>query len=128
MKLMTELVVEEASKVGLKFNIRKTEVMKTRNSDNRLITIHNTDLKEVEKFRYLSFEIRNDSNVRDEVGMRIWKVEAAFRLLNKVWKEHNVSLSMKHMLFKGIWVSVLVYGCKSWKGLKEKNYFINGTV
>ena len=45
MKMMTELVVAEASKVGLKINTRKTEIMRIRSSDNQRVTIDDTDLK-----------------------------------------------------------------------------------
>ena len=63
---MTELIVEEASKMGLMINTMKTEVMKFR------CTAHN----QREKFTYLGCEIRKDGNVR--------KVGAAFRTLSKV--------------------------------------------
>ena len=68
MKMMTELVVAEASKVGLKINTRKTEIMRIRSSDNQRVTIDDTDLKEVKKFTYLGCEVRNDENVRNKVG------------------------------------------------------------
>ena len=40
-------------------------------------------------------------------------------MLQKVWNAHNVTLSTKLKLFNSIVVSVLIYGCESWKGLKE---------
>ena len=119
MKMMTELVVAEANKVGLKINTRKTEIMRIRSSGNQRVIIDDTDLKEVEKFTYLGCEIRNDGDVRNEVGIRIGKAGAAFRMLDKVWNAHNVSLSTKLKLFNSIVISVLIYGYESWKGLKE---------
>ena len=47
MKMMTELVVAEANKVGLKINTRKTEIMRIRSSGNQRVIIDDTDLKEV---------------------------------------------------------------------------------
>ena len=67
--IMTDLVVEEASKVGLKVNTRKTEVMKMRSSDTQRIKIDNTDINEVDKFTYLGCEISRDGNVRNEVNI-----------------------------------------------------------
>ena len=119
MKIMTDLVVEEASKVGLKVNTRKTEVMKMRSSGTQRIKIDNTDINEVDKFTYLGCEISRDGNVRNEVNIRIGKAGAAFRMLNNVWNAHNISLSTKLKLFNSIVISVLIYGCESWKGLKE---------
>ena len=119
MRQMTELVVGEADKVGLKINTRKTEIMKIRSSDNQRVIIDNTELKEVEKFTYLGCEIRQDGNIRNEVGIRVGKAGSAFRTLNKVWNAQNISLSTKLKLFSSIVVSILIYGCESWKGLKE---------
>ena len=112
-------IVGEASKVGLKINTRKTEIMKIRSPDNQPIIIDNVELKEVEKFTYLGCEIRKDGNIRNEVGIRIGKAGSAFRTLNKVWNAQNISLSTKLKLFSSIVISILIYGCESWKGLKE---------
>ena len=119
MKLMTERVVEKANKVGLNINTRKTMIMKIRSTDDQPITIDNTELKEVEKFTYLGCDIRQDGNIRNEVGIRIEKVGSAVRTLNKVWNAQNISLLKKLKLFNSIVVSILIYGCESWKGLKE---------
>ena len=40
-------------------------------------------------------------------------------MFNKVWNAHNISLSTKPSLFNSIMVSVLIFGCELWKGLKE---------
>ena len=119
MKSMTELVVTEANKVGLKINTRKTEIMKIRCTQNQSVTIDGSDLREVEKFVYLGCEIRQDGDVRNEVGIRIGKAGSSFRMLHKVWNAHNVTLPTKLKLFNSIVISVLIYGCESWKGLKE---------
>ena len=57
--------------------------------------------------------------MRNKVGIRIGKAGAAFRMLDKVWNAHNVSLSTKLKLFNSIVISVLIHGSESWKGLKE---------
>ena len=115
MKITTDLVVEEDRKVGLKVNTRKTEVMKMRSSDTHCIRIDNTDINEVPKVTYLRCEISRDANVRNEINIRIGKAGAAFIMLNNVWRAHNMSLSTKLTLFNSIVVSVLIYGCESWK-------------
>ena len=119
MRLMTELVSTEAGKVGLKINARKTEIMKIRNIDNCAVTLGNVDIKEVEKFMYLGCELRQDGDIRNEIGIRIGKAGSAFRMMNKVWNENGMSLATKLKLFNSIVISVLLYGCESWKGLKE---------
>ena len=53
MKTMTELVVAEVNKIGLKINTGKTKIMRIRSSDNQCVIIDDTDLEEIEKFTYL---------------------------------------------------------------------------
>ena len=40
-------------------------------------------------------------------------------MLGEVWNAHNVSLSMKLKIVNSLVISVLIYGCDSWKGLRE---------
>ena len=84
MTLLSERVVEEANKVEVNIKTWKTEIMKIRSTCNSESPIDNTVLKEVEKITYLGCEIRRDSNIRNEVGIRIGKAEYAFRTLNIV--------------------------------------------
>ena len=119
LRVLTEAVVCEAGKVGLKVNTRKTEIMNVRINDNRPIIIGNEPLQEVDKFVYLGCEIRKDGDIRNEVSIRIGKAGAAFRNMEKVWNEDGMSLRTKLKLFNSIVLSVLLYGSETWKGLRE---------
>ena len=63
MKRMTEAVIWEAAKVGLRVNTRKTEVMKIRTDDASIIVIEDESIQEVKKFVYLKCEVRKDGNI-----------------------------------------------------------------
>ena len=119
MRRMTEAVVTEAAKVGLRVNTRKTELMKIRIEDTESFVIEGENIQEVDKFVYLGCEVRKDGNIRNEVGIRIGKACAAFKNMEKVWNENGMLLRTKLKLFNSIVLSVLLYGCQSWKGLKE---------
>ena len=119
LRTLTEAVVCEAGKVGLKVNTRKTEIMKVRTNDNSQVTIGNEPLQEVDKFVYLGCQISKDGDIRNEIGIRIGKAGAAFRNMEKVWNEDGMSLRTKLKLFNSIVLSVLMYGCETWKGLTE---------
>ena len=119
MKRMTEVVVCEATKTGLRVNTRKNGVMKIRTDDANNIVIEDKSIQEVEKFVYLGCEVRKDGDIRNKVGIRIGKAGAEFRNMNKVWNESGVSLRTKLKLINSIVLSVLFYRCKSWKGIKE---------
>ena len=119
LRTLTEAVVCEAGKVGLKVNTRKTEIMKVRTNDNSQVTIGNEPLQEVDKFVYLGCQISKDGDIRNEIGIRIGKAGAAFKNMEKVWNEDGMSLRTKLKLFNSIVLSVLMYGCETWKGLTE---------
>ena len=115
---LTVAIVCEASKVGLRVNTRKTEIMMIRTEDTSQVVIEDKILEEV-KFAYLGCAVRKDGDIRNEVGIRIGKAGAAFRNMEKVWNENGMSLRTKLKLFNSIVLSVLLYGCESWKGLRE---------
>ena len=119
MRRMTEAVVCEAAKVGLRVNTRKTELMKVRTEDTNHVVIEDETIQNVEKFVYLGCQVRRDGDIRNEVGIRIGKAGAAFRNMERVWNENGMSLRTKLKLFNSIVLSVLLYGSESWKGLKE---------
>ena len=119
LRRMTEAMVCEAGKVGLKVNTKKTEIIKIRTPDINQIVIEGVTLKEVQKFVYLGCEMQNDGDIRNEIGIRIGKAGAAFRTMENVWNESGMSLPTKLRLFNSIVLSVLLYGSESWKGLRQ---------
>ena len=88
--------------MGIKINIRRTEIVKMQNSDNRCVTVGDTDFKRVKKFTYMSCDIKKNDNVRIEVCTRTGKARSTFRVLSKVCNAHSVSLDTNFMLFYGI--------------------------
>ena len=93
--------------------------MKVRTDDASNVIIEDESIQEVEKFVYLGCEVRKDGDIRKEVGITIDKAGAAFKNMERVWNKNGVCLRTKLKLFNSIVLSVLLYGCESWKGLKE---------
>ena len=117
--MMVDVIVAEGNKIGLKINTAKTELMKIRTQDSRCVNIESSNIKEVSNFVYLGSRMENDGDIRREINIRIGKASYAFNCLTKVWKEDGISRATKLKLFSCIVISVLLYGCESWKGLKE---------
>ena len=61
----------------------------------------------------------HDGDKSSDINIRIGKESYAFNCWNKVWKEDRISLATKIKLLIVVVISVLLYGCKSWKGLRE---------
>ena len=119
MQRMVDTLVTEGNKIGLTINTQKTELMKIRVEEPRSVSIGNATLKEVDSFVYLGSRLCSDGDIRSEINIRIGKASYAFNCLNRVWKEDRLSLATKLKLFNAIVVSILMYGCDSWKGLQE---------
>ena len=119
MQRMVDAIVMEGSKIGLTINTTKTELIKIRTQDTRSVSIGSSNLKEVNSFVYLGSRISSDGDIRPEINIRVGKASYAFNCLNNVWKEDRISRATKLRLFNAIVLSVLLYGCESWKGLQE---------
>ena len=87
---MTEGIVCNAGKVDLRVYADNTEFMNIRTNDISQIMIENKPLKKVEKLVYLGYEIRKDSDIKNEFGIRIDKAGAAFKNLEQVWNEDGM--------------------------------------
>ena len=112
---LVEGIVLEASKFGHTVNIRKTETMSGRTNDYSQVTIENEPIQEVEKFVYLKWEFTKDGDIRKEVGIKIDKAGAAFRIMVKVLNEDGTSLRTKLKLLTSIVLCVMLFGCETWK-------------
>jgi hypothetical protein len=102
----------ECTKVGLRVNAKKTEVM-TYNvppEHQPLITVGDTVLKEVEDFKYLGAWVNSteqDLKVRKALAWR------ALNGMNSVWNS-NLSRQIKLSFFHATVESVLLYGSECW--------------
>ena len=64
MQEKTTKVQEEAAKLGLKINIKKTKTMKINIDSNQKVNIGNEELEEVNAFTYLGSEMTTEGGQR----------------------------------------------------------------
>jgi endonuclease/exonuclease/phosphatase family metal-dependent hydrolase len=120
MQNKTTATEKSAGKVGLRVNIRKTEVMRIgQEKEPKVITVGGEKLREVTQFVYLGSTIKNNGSTETEIKTRIGKAAAAFNTLHKVWKNANISLKTKIRLLNSNVLTVLLYGCETWKDIPE---------
>ena len=72
-------------------------------------TINDTELKEVEKFTHLGCEIRRDSNIWNEVGIRIGKLGSAFTHSTKFGTLKNIPLYEAQAFQQYCSIIILIY-------------------
>ena len=107
-----------SSKFGLKINIKKTEVMFQPNSTMTMeedINVDETRLTHVKEFTYLGSIIASDGHIEAELQKRMSKASMSFwRLRERLWNNHNVSIRLKGKIYRAIILSTLLYGAETW--------------
>ena len=79
------------------------------------IVIDDTQLANVQHFKYLGSTISSDGSLDREIESRISKASQALgRLRNKVLSQHNIRLQTKLKVYNAVVLPSLLYGCESW--------------
>ena len=95
------------------------------NQGNKTLAIHSTlcihseTIERVTQFVYLGSIIDNTGGTEADVTTRIWKAQAAFSTLNKIWHSTAYSTQTKLHIFNTNVKAVLLYGCETWKNSKS---------
>ena len=98
-----------SAKIGLRINLRKTELIKINTTANSPITLGGKPIKEVECFVHLGSTITNQGGTDEDVTSRIGKAKGAFIMLKKVWTSEEISTETKMRIFNSNVKSVLFY-------------------
>ena len=78
---------------------------------NRIIEVAVDQIEAVDRFTNLGSVVAVGGGTDMGIENRINKARAAFGMLSVVWRNNNLSASLKLLLFKSNVVSVLLYGC-----------------
>ena len=100
---------------GLKINKKKTESLRI-NADNlSAFKVGDEDVKDVETFTYLGATVTTTGGATEDINKRIGKARQAFYRLRKIWISSILRRRTKMRIFQANVVSVLLYGCTTWK-------------
>ena len=127
--LMDKLILE-CSRVGLRINKGKTEVMGITKRRDRLpvtINVEGSALKQVETFRYLGSLVCEDARCDAEIKTRIGIAKANFGSMRKVLTNMNISIHLRLRLLRCYVWSGLLYGCESWNISSEMQKRLEAT-
>ena len=106
-----------AGKLGLKMSYKKTEIMPIgrASASNPIVPLGNEgNIKVVEHFKYLGAYCSADGTNVKELNNRVGKASAAFRELDKVWRDRNISLDTKMKFYNACVLSTLLYAAECW--------------
>ena len=79
------------------------------------IKIDEEELEVVTDFTYLGSNISVENNVQKDISARINKAWNRYCSIRNIWKSDIYSLKTKVQLFNSNVISVLLYGCQSWR-------------
>ena len=106
-------VKEESEKVGLKFNIQKTEVTSWQ--------IDGATMETVKDFTLLGSRITADGDCSHEIKRYLVLGRRAMTNLDSIPKCRDITLPTKVCLVKAMIFPVVMYGCESWTTKKAES-------
>lgn len=102
--------------VGLRVNVGKTKLMRLNLAGSfEPLRVGDEDIEEVESFCYLGCIIAKDGGANLCVENRIVKARQAFGMMKRVWASPTMSRDLKLRFLMSNVLSVLLYGCETWK-------------
>ena len=116
----TSRLVDEAARVGLKINAKKSKVMRINARNDQRIKANDEQVDEVEEFLYLGALLDKEGGATKDIQQRLSKARQTFYRLRRIWDCNEISRKTKVQLFKTIARAVLMYGCEAWKLTKTE--------
>ena len=117
LQALVDMVKRESEKMGLKINIKKTEVVvASKNSEppNCNIIIDNTRIKQASNFIYLGSTITQDARSNKEIERRILIAKNSFNNMRNLLKNNRINVQTRVRALKTYIWSTLMYGAESW--------------
>ena len=132
MQSKTSRLQTNASKIGLKINIKKTEVMPMNTKEPPIIKISGENLECTSSFTYLGSIVTSDGGADKDIRSRLGKARGAFIKLGNIWKSGSISKNTKMRLYNSCVLPVLLYGAECWrmteKDINKLSSFHNGCL
>ena len=115
-KVVTK-VKEESSKAGLDMNVKKTKVMiisKEPTGKAVEIKVNDETLEQVDTFKYLGTQIKDDLMTDKEVETRENLAKSKFCSIYKVLTSKRLKMSTRLNILNCYVFSIYCYGCEAW--------------
>ena len=116
----TSRLVDEAVRVGLKINAKKSKVMRINARNDQRIKVNDEQVDDVEEFLYLGALLDKEGGATKDIQQRLSKARQTFYRLRRIWDCNEISRKTKVQLLKTIVRAVLMYDCEAWKLTKTE--------
>ena len=116
----TTKLVDNAARVGLKLNGKKCKVLKANSKSDANLNVSSDEIEEVDSFMYLGANVTKDGGSTAEIKKRIGLASTTFKRFSSIWQATDIGRKTRVSLFKSLVLSVLLYGCETWKLTKRE--------
>ena len=110
-----EKLRQNGLRTGLKINKTKTESLRINTTNYSAFNVGGEDIKDVTTFTYLGATVTTTGGASEDISRRIGKARQAYYRLRKIWNSGVIRRKTKIRIFEACVVSVLLYGCTTWK-------------
>jgi len=111
-------LTQEARKVGLAINVKKTKALRISTNKKEPFSLGDENIEDVESFVYLGSKVTKDGGTTQDVVQRIQKANGASVQLYPVWRNNKILIRTKLRIFRSNVKAVLLYGSETWKVAK----------
>ena len=128
LQALVDVVERESERMGLKINIKKTEVVvATKNSIVPVsnITIDGARVKQSNSFVYLGSTLTSDARPKQEIERRILIAKNAFNNMKNLLANNRLNIHTRIRALKTYIWSTLMYGRESWTLNREMKSKLN---
>ena len=115
----TARLEDEARRVGLKINLEKTKMLRINAKQHGNIAVNGKEIENVSEFTYLGTKICREGGRMKDLRNRLSRARSAYTRLKCIWNSKKIMRRTKIKLYKSLVLSVLLYGCETWKMNKE---------
>jgi hypothetical protein len=102
----------EAQNIGMKINCKKTKEMRVNPKHKDRLYLGGYEIEEVNKFCCLGCMVSRDGRSNEDIKSQ---VNTSLGQLRPIWTSHQTHRRTKLRIFKSNVMSVLLYGCETWK-------------
>ena len=118
------LYIEVATAFGLTVSLPKTKLLVTgydvQEEDRAPIHLEHGSIDCVEEFSYLGTIVASNGRIDTEIDRRIANASKAFGALRRaVFKDRNLTINTKRLVYQACVLSVLLYGAGCWTPLRR---------
>ena len=126
---LVQTVKHHSSMGGLEMNAKKTKAMvfsKSPVTPKVNLTIDNTPIEQVQKFKYLGAIMTDDSRTENEIKVRISMSKQKFSEMKNLLTSKQLTLNLRKKMLHCYIFSIFMYGSETWtltKHLKIRSMF-----